>query len=568
MKESRMKTPLNLTYAQLIVDELIRQGVTRFVCSPGSRSTPLVFAISLRKEHIKYHIIIDERSAGFFALGQAKETAQPVALICTSGTAVANYFPAIVEAHYTNIPMIVLSADRPHSLRDAGANQTIDQIKIFGGYVNHFVDLPTPQPSITDHERKVLTGIAAKAYHASLFPTKGVVHLNLPFVKPLEPTEEETLENLKFVKGSKIKFFHPRKLNGFENGDDSFQGKVLIIMGAIIPDDLDLFDLKALLEQKGVPVVADVLTNFRSLGCSTLIQSFEGILSSSNFVKRFDPDTIILIGKNPSSISVNKFLYKTKAQKIQLSTNSDWNDETYQTTLKVELPGEQIPEFLNNSITQIDTGYLSLLSSLDKSLDDSLPQSFSEIGVANKLLQMLEDSTIFLANSSVIRNFDIVYRFSPHKSLRFLGNRGVSGIDGNISTAVGVALSSENRVYAIMGDLAFLHDLNSMSIVQKYKPKVGIIVFNNSGGGLFKRLPIFQHKTVFSEFYSTPQNFNIKDICAAFSLDYYEVTAMESLNRFNFAEMETPFCLEIKLISDAEPEAYLEYLKTCQNKMA
>lgn len=516
MKMSHIKSLTK--YTASFVDELVSSGLTDVVISPGSRSTPLALTV---REHdgLTDWIVIDERSAAFFALGIAKATDRPVALICTSGTAAANYYPAIIEAYHSRVPLVVLTTDRPHELRDVGAPQAIDQIHMFGNYVKYFHEMALPEASkeMLVYARRQ----AARAFFEADLGNKGPVHLNFPFREPLVPdfTIEKVFEAEKGHPSFNPVFEGKRNLPF----DAQLQLKQMLThkkRGVIVcgPDQniLDQERIIRFAKAWNLPILADPLSQLRAgeFSKDVIIDSYDAILREKRVRDYLKPDFIIRFGAMP----VSK-MYLFYAQE---------NDDVPHFVIEAE-GGYREPANVNTSFLHTDPGLFceSLMPGFEVKVDGwirlwrrmnakvykhiFMPES-SEITEGEAVRGIREvippHTTLFIANSMAIRDVDTFFT-NINKPVRMLANRGVNGIDGVTSTALGVA-ASEGRVTLIIGDLSFYHDLNGLLMAKHFELDVTLVLVNNDGGGIFSFLPQAKDPKHFDALFGTPVGIDFK----------------------------------------------------------
>jgi 2-succinyl-5-enolpyruvyl-6-hydroxy-3-cyclohexene-1-carboxylate synthase len=447
-------------YIAALVDELYQLGVREVVISPGSRSTPL--SILFCEHDFETFISIDERSAGFFALGIAKEKERPVVLICSSGSAVAHYFPAIVEAKHSKVPLIILTADRPPELRQVGAPQTIDQIKIYQDYVKYFEELALPEE--TESMYRYVRTVMRKAYVSSMSGEYGVAHINVPLREPLTPDL------------SRVNFSLGRLNSPFEwqsgepqlamQGND-FQGKkgIIICGGDAYADYFQ--EVLALAERLKAPVLADPISNFRSYDHEQIIDSYDCFLKYDDLKMELKPEFIIHFGQTPVSKRLQQF--------IMMHQNAVYYQvgETFQyqaPSLSINRYILSSPQAFAESIRVVNTSeeYLREWQHYQKEMRQRLNQAHEEEGLfEGRLVQSLqnmlpEESRLFVANSMAIRDVDYFLE-ARQQSLKILCNRGANGIDGMVSTALGIS-TSQHPTVLLTGDLAFFHDMNGLLI--------------------------------------------------------------------------------------------------------
>ena len=528
---------LNDLWGGLVIEELIRTGVTCFVISPGSRSTPLVYAVSQNKL-AKPIVHFDERGAAFYALGHAKATGLPVALICTSGTAAANYFPAVIEASTDHVQLIILAADRPSELRATGANQTIDQVKLYGDYVRYQMDIPCPDEKIP--AEFILTTIDQAVYRARRSPA-GPVHLNFMFREPLAPTNKrETfkkyLENIAgWLKSSSpytkyelsISTLSNEALNGVTGIINKSKSGLIVAGKLSVPDSTSVLSLS---KKLGWPVFPDIASGLR-LGVknSNVIPYCDQLLLSEN-AKKFTPDSVLHFGGQPVSKRLLQFLESDRPKNyIRIADYPERHDPNHQVTWRIESDitefCRQIIERTTKTIIYKQTDRYSILSrtvngTLKKILDSPQNDAITEPIVSRIISRYIsKDSALFLASSLPVREMDM-YAVSDGARIPVDYNRGVSGIDGTIASAIGYANGIERPVTLLIGDLAFLHDLNSLALVKQSKFPITIIIINNDGGGIFSFLPVAEIVKKFEKYFGTPHGLSFEKSAEQFDIIY------------------------------------------------
>lgn len=532
-------------YIAALVDEFYQLGVRHAVFSPGSRSTTMAM---LFKEHegFETYMNIDERSAGFMALGIAKAHKEPTVLVCTSGSAVAHYLPAILEAQYSGVPLIVLSADRPHTLLHVGAPQTVDQHKIFGTAVNYFEELAVPQES---HYYTYPRQVARKAYMKAMDTKKGPVHINVPLFEPLVPELsrnhfEAGRSSFKVVKpnyGSVFDCRHENNLTHINNAIDIAHGndgtkeindllkryeRILILAGPQI--DIDEADMiRSFGEALQAPILADPLSNVR--GCNTsdgVISTYDALLAGQALWHELKPDCVIQFGQIVVSKRVQQMIASwTDVEYIEVNPTMDSMNPTGKTTMHVQASIDVFTHLYgkNNNSDK----YLNIWRRLDQagkkqlSLAIDEPHCFEGRTIRELQKQIPEDGQIFVANSMTIRDFDYFW-FSGESKAVLYGNRGVNGIDGTISTALGLAANGR-PTYLVTGDLSLFHDLNGLAVAKTHNLNLTIILHNNDGGGIFEYLPQKGTKH-FDYLFSTSQGLDYSGAARLYGCGYTKLT--------------------------------------------
>ncbi|HSW55798.1 MAG TPA: 2-succinyl-5-enolpyruvyl-6-hydroxy-3-cyclohexene-1-carboxylic-acid synthase, partial [Ignavibacteriaceae bacterium] len=547
----KIKVNRNIIWAQIFIDQLAALGVQYACISPGFRSTPLTYVLSKNRK-IKSFINIDERSSAFFALGLARTTKQPVIVVTTSGTAVAELYPAIIEAYQQRTPLIICTADRPPELIGTGANQTINQHNIFKNHIRLFRDLGLPSIGETGFHH--LQKIAIKAYQIGLTDDRGPVHLNFPFRKPLEPFSYTDEVSKKFfqLKPQRItrnkSLYHNTTGNGLAKAfgrltDELAKTEKGIIIAGPMEYDRELIkDIKKLSALLKYPVFADGLSQLRfntNKKDYTILSNFSSILKSENFVREHEPDVIIQFGRTPTSSVFESFLAETNADRYLVNSFGDKFDPARNAKAILTIETKTFCDIILSSINQKkitrhksnwlkDFIYADEISEKIKSRIIERAKFPNEPYVINEIFKTVpSESNIFIGNSLPVRDLDNFFN-STAKRFNIFFNRGASGIDGVTSTAFGIALSKKPTVL-ITGDLSFLHDLNALSIAAKYSIPLIIIVVNNNGGGIFESLPIAGKVKRFREFFITPHNIELDSIVKSFGINHQLITNRSQL---------------------------------------
>lgn len=527
----------NTYYVTNFVSELALNGLEDVVISPGSRSTPLALTFA---EHptIKEWIHFDERSAAFFALGLAKKKNKPVALVCTSGTAAANFYPAIVEAHYSRIPLIVLTADRPHELRDNGAPQSIDQIKMYQNYVKYFHEMAIPEAS--EKMIRYARRQASRAYTIANEANKGVVQLNFPFKDPLIPDlslnqlwGEENKTVLTHVT-SKEEVSAESIVSIVELIKDKKRG--VIVCGEIKTEEERLAILK-LANQLQVPILADVLSNLRKNEAVNefVISTYDTILKDDEVKESLRPEFIIRFGSMPVSKPYLQWITDfTPEIHIVVDEDLGFREPTgIETTVVYSEPVKFIEKILASK-EEFDfcQKWSRLWMRLDEEVRSILTTTNNELTEGTTALVLAEKSQngdlIFVGNSMPIRDMDTFY-LPANTSVEIIANRGANGIDGVIATAIGVA-ATDQKLTLLIGDISFLHDYTSLFIARQYNIPIRVVVVNNNGGGIFSFLPQANEKKHFEALFGTPFSPPIEELAKAVGGNYVQPKTVDELS--------------------------------------
>ncbi len=537
---------MNQLWGYLIVEELIRNEVNYFVISPGSRSTPLTVAVAQNLQAQKI-ICLDERAAGFHAIGYARATGNPAVLICTSGTAAANYLPAVIEASIDNIPLIILSSDRPPELRQTGANQTINQVNLYGNYPTWQFDLPCPTAEIKPNV--VLTTIDLAVSKARQAPG-GVVHLNCMFREPFGATDApvEIPASLGRWEDNRLPYTRYASKLTIPTSDE-IESLIEIIQsttkGVLVVGQLkSLGDIQAVVElalRLNWAVFADIQSGLRlRYDFPNLIHYFDRLLLTDAAVELKQIDTIVQIGTRIVSSQWLKWIEKYPPQNyIVVVNDGDRDDPSHLVSLRIESDiaylCQQLPDLPASTWVQ------EL-----RSASDRISVTAAKFLKTTKLTEPLVALTIselipsqhglWVSNSMPIRDLDMfgvgaMEGDSEALSPRIGANRGTSGIEGAIASATGFAVGLQAPVTAIVGDLSSLHDLNSLSLLSRNSQPVIVVIINNDGGGIFSFLPIAKSTEIFDTYFGTPHGLNFSHAAAMFELDYYHPQNSEEFIR-------------------------------------
>jgi 2-succinyl-5-enolpyruvyl-6-hydroxy-3-cyclohexene-1-carboxylate synthase len=505
-------TNRNTALASAMVEELARCGVRRAVLSPGSRSTPL--AVSLwRQPEIEVTVILDERSAGFFALGTALATGVPAAVLCTSGSAAANLHPAVVEADEASVPMILLTADRPPELRDIGAGQTIDQLKLYGDAVRWFCEVGTHEAD--DDGLLHFRSVAGRAYAAALGdPRPGPVHLNVPWREPLAPapvegqvtaTDPLALEGRDDAPLHAVMRVRPRADESMldelaERIERSPRG--LIVAGRQ-PDPGLADPIAGLATAAGYPILAEPTSQLRrGPHDRSLVVTVYDVIARDRPAP-LEPELVIRFGDFPTSKPLRQWLAAIEGlDQIVIDQAGAWREPTRRAATLVRSEPVATARSLSERLSRLRpgaaavegspyaAGWLEAERAVRRAVDGRLAEldELSEPGVWSSLERALRDGdSVFAASSMPVRDLEAFVRPGP-EGVRFASNRGANGIDGLVSTSAGLAAGSRARTWAVLGDLALFHDIGGLAAV-RHAPELRLIVIDNSGGGIFHFLP-------------------------------------------------------------------------------
>ena len=522
----------NTVWASVLAETLQRLGLTTAVICPGSRSAPLAIAFA-QHPNIEAIPVLDERSAAFFALGLARRTHKPTALICTSGTAGANFYPAIIEASESCVPLLVLTADRPPELRDCNAGQTIDQQKLFGSYPKAYAELALP--SIELPMLAYLRQTLMQSWQRSLGLNPGVVHLNIPFRDPLVPILQSEAQALEATFDAEIFFGHVQPLVAVSPSavvcPVSPNVRGIIVAGCAQPESPERYcrAIAHLSKSLGMPVLAEGLSPLRNYASLNpyLISTYDLILRNHNLAQKLAPDVVIRIGEMPTSRELRQWLAETQPRQWVIDPSDRNLDPLHGRTTHLQTSVESLAETLSAE-TSSSSPYLELWQTADSKIRHAIDQTMTieeslfEGKAAWLLSQCLPNGTpLFISNSMPVRDVEFFWKPGDSAVQPFF-NRGTNGIDGTLSTAIGVAHHHQSSVL-LTGDLALLHDTNGFLLRNHFVGHLTIVLINNNGGGIFGMLPIAQFNPPFEEFFATPQHINFANLCQTYDLEYERI---------------------------------------------
>ncbi|MFP4121515.1 2-succinyl-5-enolpyruvyl-6-hydroxy-3-cyclohexene-1-carboxylic-acid synthase [Coleofasciculus sp.] len=571
----------NTVWASILVETLTRLGLTTAVLCPGSRSTPLTVAFA---QHSKIEAIpiLDERSAAFFALGVARKSGLPVALVCTSGTAGANFYPGIIEARESRVPLLILTADRPPELRDCHSGQTIDQVKLYGNYPNWQTELAVP--SLEIGMLRYLRQTMIHAWERSRFPTPGPVHLNCPFRDPLAPIPDPAVTELQSqfqaedffaaITPASVHPLSPAPLDRIPYSDWQGCDRGLIIAGLAQPQNSKAYChvIAQLSQSLNFPLLAEGLSPLRNYAHLNpyLISTYDLILRNRQLAQQLTPTLVIQIGELPTSKELRAWLNTYQPQRWIIDPCHHNLDALHGKTTHLRISIEEIGQWIttnakknmavgagltDNVVDKTDNvtkptlikeqertvspqnpHYLKKWCDAETQVRAAVDQTMVEMpqlfeGKAAWLLsQSLPPGTpLFIANSMPVR--DVEFFWSPgNTEIQPWFNRGANGIDGILSTALGIAHRNQSTVM-LTGDLALLHDTNGFLLNQKLVGHLTIVLINNNGGGIFEMLPISDFEPPFEEFFATPQNINFAQLCLTYRVEHQLIQSWQQLQQ-------------------------------------
>ena len=543
------ETNLNYFWAWLMVEELTRLGIRRFCVAPGSRSAPLAM---MAADHPRTCLLthFDERGVAFHALGYAAARREPCAVITTSGTAVANLFPAVVEASKKKLPMILLTADRPPELRLTGAHQTIDQVKFFHQYVRWQMDVPVPTTSIPP--AFVLTTIDQAVYQAAGRPG-GPVHLNIMFREPLHPAGaapvkreyRQTLADWESSDAPYTVYHAPRRLcapGAVEEAARAVCGqrRGVIVTGRLSSDD-ERAAVLALAERLNWPVFPDISSGLR-LGVRhpLVMPYYDQVLAARDKDEALCPEVVLHLGGRITSKRFNQWIRRCRPRRYVMVLNHPLRHDPWAMVhLRVEASVEDFCRRLTDSLPERrdDPRWATDWQETHRRVEDRLNAFFQEAGdisemtAARTVSELLpEGSGLFLSNSMPLRDMDM-YANPRAAAVRMEANRGASGIDGIIASISGFAAGLGAPVTAMVGDLAFWHDLNALAMFRDIETPVVMVVLNNQGGGIFSFLPIRERNPHFERCFGLAHDWSVPAAAECFHLDYVRPETRQEFRR-------------------------------------
>jgi 2-succinyl-5-enolpyruvyl-6-hydroxy-3-cyclohexene-1-carboxylate synthase len=509
------------TFCATLVDEWIRHGLRHAMVAPGSRSTPMVLALTARTD-LEVHVFHDERSASFAALGVALATRVPAALLCTSGTASTHFHAAVVEAHQSGVPMLVLTADRPPELHGVGAPQTIDQTRLYGDAVRWFGDPGVP----ADEQRTTWRDFASTAWTRATGDLPGPVHLNLQFREPLVGAPGELPTEQIVPSPSPL----PADVDGVVGLVDHVRGVIVAGNGV---DEPHL--VQVLADATGWPVLADPLSGCQMLDAAVV--RFDSVLRHTEFATAHRPDVVVQLGMPPASKVLAQWLGSSAATHVAVSPVGLVSDPNLVGARQVHSPiGAFCSQLVHVAGVASDRTWLEAWRTADRlaraAIDANLgaEQTLSEPGIARAITANVPaDGHLVVASSMPVR--DVEWFGTPRSDITVHANRGANGIDGLIATAIGVAIGSGAPTVALLGDIAFCHDLSSLTALGTRQLDLSIVVVDNDGGGIFSFLP--QATTlpddVFEQVFGTPHGTDIVEVARALGLRAYVAETAEDL---------------------------------------
>jgi len=531
----------NTVWASILVETLGRLGLTHAVVCPGSRSAPLAIAVAGHAT-IEAIPVLDERSAAFFALGLARQSHRPVLLICTSGTAGANFYPAVIEARESRVPLLVITADRPPELRHCHAGQAIDQQKFYGTYPTWQTELALPSldPALLAYLRQTLI----HAWERTLYPVPGPVHLNQPFREPLAPLPDPRAQTLTLTFDGD-RFFSslspilpPAPLSPpLPNWTPATYG--ILLAGPAQPCEPEAYcrAIAQLSRSLGYPVLAEGLSPLRNYAALNphLITTYDLILRNPILAEKLAPQTVIRIGEMPTSKQLRTWLETAQPRQWVIDPGEGNLDPLHGHTTHLRMTVETLAKIVPPPVAA-NSPYLDLWLTAEVQTRRALDETMGAIArmfegkAAWILSRVLPVGTpLFISSSMPVRDVEFFWRASD-RQIRPYFNRGANGIEGSLSTALGMAHCNQPGVM-LTGDLALLHDTNGFLLQQHFVGHLTIVLINNNGGGIFEMLPIAQFDPPFETFFATPQTIDFPRLCATYGVQHEPITTWEQLEQ-------------------------------------
>ncbi|MBV9943727.1 MAG: 2-succinyl-5-enolpyruvyl-6-hydroxy-3-cyclohexene-1-carboxylic-acid synthase [Solirubrobacterales bacterium] len=495
-------------------DELARCGMKHACTAPGSRNTPIVLSL-VREPRVRCWSHLDERCAAFFALGAAKRSRRPVAVTCTSGTAAANLAPAVIEARYARVPLIVLTADRPPELREVGAGQTIDQLKLYGSAVKWFFEVGLNEA--TPEALRWIRTLACRAYWTAAHGPPGPVHLNFPLREPLvldRPLPADSTGR----DGARPYVALEAPIATVSAGGRHPVGRVAIVAGGQ-SDPLAGRELAAFAWRAAIPLLADPLSGARQ--GTAAIAHYDLLLRDGGFSEAHRPEFVIRVGELPTSKPLRAWLAGLDAAQMAIDPDGVWHDPDSVVSRRLHAPVLALLKRLTaQEVTALDSTWLASWRAADaaaaSAIDQALGHELSEPLVARSLGQWLEPAaTLFVASSMPVRD---VEEFFPARDRgpRVFSNRGANGIDGTVSCAFGAAATGGGPVVLLIGDVALAHDIGGLLAARRLGVPLTIVLLNNDGGGIFHFLPVAGETDAFEEHVATPHGLDFSHAAALY----------------------------------------------------
>ena len=566
----------NTLWACTLVEELVAAGVETACVAPGSRSTPLVVAFAEHPE-IRVYSILDERSAAYFALGRGR-VGELTAVVTTSGTATANLHPAVIEADRARVPLLVLTADRPPELQDSGANQTVDQTKLYGDAVRWYRQVA--EPAAEDRRLRSLRTTAGRAVAEATGTPQGPVHLNLPFAKPLEPVEvpgdvpeafdEEATLAAQGREGTYVQTTAGQpeldsvEVDALTNALESAE-RPLLVAGPADPPGIGTEGLATLAQRLDAPLLADPLSGLRfgeHVPGSPVIGGYDAYLG--HVAERWpEPDIVLRVGASPTSKPLRKYLGGVDARQFLVDPAGGWREAEFTATDLVVADPDRLVEQLRERFDGEQDGdpqspadgWLDRFERAESrhwELAMSHREDLFEGGLLADVAELAPDpATVFVSNSMPVRDLD---RFGKPRetALRMLANRGASGIDGITSTALGAGSATDEPLVLVTGDLAYYHDMNGLLSIARCGVDATIVLVNNDGGGIFHMLPIETFDPPFTGQFKTPHGLAFEPTADLYGLEFERAETREDFRETFEASIADDGTQVVEVRTDAE----------------
>jgi 2-succinyl-5-enolpyruvyl-6-hydroxy-3-cyclohexene-1-carboxylate synthase len=557
-------------WGETIVGELVASGVDAVCVAPGSRSTPLTVAAAAHDD-LRVFSHLDERSAAYFALGRSRRSGTPTALVCTSGTAAANFHPAVVEASNSRVPLLVLTADRPAELQDSGANQTIDQADLYGDAVRYHRTLPEPAPEA--RRVRSLRVTVDRAVREATGTPPGPVHLDVPLAKPLEPTpvaddvpaafDTETPLAATGSDGPFVATTTGRPtLDAADRAalrraiDDA--DRPLVVCGPANRPTPSRESLAAVAQATGVPVLADPLSGVRfgpHVADATVLGGYDTYVEAARDWPA--PDLVLRFGASPTSKPLREYLRDVDTRQVLVDPAGAWREAEFTATdLVTADPDHLLTALADDGLSAGAPAWTDRFRNAEDRHWETVERfreksAFEGSAVATALEAAPDPATVYVSNSMPVRDLDRFGR--PTTAERHvLGNRGASGIDGVTSSALGAASAAAEPTVLVTGDLAYYHDMNGLLAGERCDVDATIVVVNNDGGGIFHALPIEDFDPPFTEQFKTPHGLDFAPTGDLYDLDFQRVETTDALAAAVHASTGSPGLAVVETTFDAE----------------
>lgn len=559
---------MNMLWASIIIEELVRNGVDAFFASPGARNAPLMAALS-QNQIARAFSAVDERAGAFMALGWAKAAERPAAVVCTSGTALSNYFPAVIEAFRDSLPLVIISADRPPELTGSDANQTISQTDLFGRYCLGSLNLPCPD------EKFPVRSLAAKIDHLAALRS-GPVHINCRFRAPLTPVEDDSaLIPADYESKARNFFSQDRPLTMHVPAESTCSDisparkavveakRGLLVVGRM-DSEKDRNAAVKLAQNLDWPVFCDIGSSIKGRAPqanSILTMDHPAALE---LINQYSPDVILQLGTGLVSKHYYGSVLALPKEVILVSPRTQHRDPSHRVTLKLPVGVDSFVrsfgDIHKNSLDpDAGTDLMQGMAGLENMLQKATPEDKLTFPLIAEVINRLvpDNEALFLGNSIAIRAFDAAIP-RPGEGPVIVTNRGVSGIEGNIAVSLGFAQGSGKRTTSVIGDVSFLHDLNSLHAVAGAETPVILVVINNQGGRIFERLPAGDFPEMCYPLMATPHNMDFRHAALQFNLPYSMAETPKELKELYAAALRgnQSHVIEVRLCPQTDLEAF------------